>query len=59
MHRRFLRQLHAKDPHSKYDKKIRAAEEEWATEADRVRKGERQSMLSILESRGLVNAIAG
>jgi hypothetical protein len=57
--RRYLKKLHPKDPNSKYDRKVEAAQEEWQKQAEAVRSGKRQSMLSILESRGFVNAIAG
>ncbi len=48
-----------KDQRSKFGAKLRAAEEEWQAKAQKIRSGEKESMLSILESRGYVNQIAG
>ena len=57
--RRYLKKLHPGDQRSKYDKKVEAAAEDWQQRADRIRNGERESMLTVLETRGYVNAITG
>ena len=57
--RRTLRLLHAKDPNSKYDKKVKEANKEWEEKAQEIRDGKKPSMLSILEERGFVNELVG
>jgi hypothetical protein len=43
----------------KYQAKQSIAEEEWQARAKQILSGDKQSMLSILEGRGLVDTIAG
>jgi hypothetical protein len=43
----------------KQGKKMEEADAAWASLAERINAGERESMLTILEKRGYVNQIAG
>ena len=43
----------------KYGEKMESAEWEWKKLADEIRKGNRDSMLTVLEQRGFVNSVAG
>ena len=56
---RELRKLHPKDKRAKYDKKVDTADEIWREKANAIKEGRQESMLSILERRGFINAIAG
>ena len=47
------------DRRFKYGEKIDKSDAEWAIKGEEIREGKNKSMLSILEERGYVNAIAG
>lgn len=57
--RRLWQPPKGKDQRSNYAEKVRGAELEWQEKAKEITAGKRESMLSILESRGYVNSIAG
>lgn len=43
----------------KYAKNLSDAEVQWKAQAKKIKKGEQQAMLSMLEERGFVNQVAG
>lgn len=57
--RRLWQPPKGKDLRSVYAKKVRDAEAEWQIKAEEIAAGKRESMLSLLESRGYINTIAG
>ena len=43
----------------KYGEKMESAEWEWKKLADEIKQGKRESMITVLEKRGFINAVAG